>query len=83
MGGTRDPLAGHPSNIVLLCGSGTTGCHGWIEDHREDALETGWLLYQWTGGERTDPRLCPIWRPRVGWMIPGPQRWFAMVEKVP
>lgn len=26
-----------PENLVALCGSGTTGCHGDIEEHRGDA----------------------------------------------
>lgn len=44
MGGTRDQNINAPSNLVLLCGSGTTGCHGWIESHREAARELGWLV---------------------------------------
>lgn len=28
-------------NIELLCGSGTTGHHGWREDHPQAALELG------------------------------------------
>jgi hypothetical protein len=83
MGGTRDPLSRHPSNIVLICGSGTTGCHGWIETHREDALAVGWIVPQSTDGEPSDPREHPIWRPRIdSWMTPGPGRWFAMVERI-
>lgn len=44
MGGTRDPRINDPRNLVALCGSGTTGCHGWIESHRELALAQGWLI---------------------------------------
>jgi hypothetical protein len=33
-----------PSNLLLLCGSGTTGCHGWVEAHRQDALDLGFLV---------------------------------------
>jgi hypothetical protein len=33
-----------PSNVLHLCGSGTTGCHGWIEAHPEAAHALGlWL----------------------------------------
>lgn len=44
MGGTRDPRINDPRNLVSLCGSGTTGCHGWIESHRDQARAAGWLL---------------------------------------
>lgn len=44
MGGTR--VDSGPENLLLLCGSGTTGCHGWIESHREEAHEQGWLLHR-------------------------------------
>lgn len=27
-----------------LCGSGTTGCHGWIEHHPTDSMERGWKI---------------------------------------
>lgn len=39
-GGTKDPRINLPSNLVLLCGA----CHRWVESHREDAREDGWLL---------------------------------------
>ncbi len=44
MGGTKDPRSDDPRNLIHLCGSGTTGCHGLIESHRAQAYETGWLL---------------------------------------
>lgn len=44
MGGSRDPRSFDPRNLVLVCGSGTTGCHGWIESHRDVARSEGWLL---------------------------------------
>ncbi|GGL27518.1 HNH endonuclease [Phycicoccus endophyticus] len=43
-GGTRDHRSIDPRNGVLVCGTGTTGCHGWIESHRAAAYATGWLL---------------------------------------
>jgi hypothetical protein len=33
-----------PANLVLLCGSGTTGCHGWVEAHRAAATRAGFLV---------------------------------------
>jgi len=45
MGGTSNPAASTACNALHLCGSGTTGCHGWIEAHRAEALGRGWLLH--------------------------------------
>lgn len=44
MGGSHDESLNRPSNLLALCGSGTTGCHGWIEHNREEARENGWLV---------------------------------------
>ncbi len=32
------------SNLMLLCGSGTTGCHGDVTEHPDDAVENGWTI---------------------------------------
>lgn len=45
MGGANRADANRLSNIVTLCGSGTTGCHGWVEQYRDMARDGGWLLY--------------------------------------
>ena len=42
MGGAN--LNSGPENLLVLCGSGTQGCHGWIEGNRGEAKEQGWLL---------------------------------------
>ena len=44
MGGSRDGWEDSPANLVVLCGSGTTGCHGWVESHRAEARELGYLV---------------------------------------
>lgn len=44
MGGTRDETANWPENLLALCGTGTTGCHGWVESNRTAAYDTGLLL---------------------------------------
>jgi hypothetical protein len=44
MGGTTDRRINDPRNLVRLCGTGTTGCHGWVESHRAFARHEGWLL---------------------------------------
>jgi hypothetical protein len=43
-GGTSDPRIGDVSNCLILCGSGTTGCHGWVERFRASAREYGYLV---------------------------------------
>lgn len=43
-GGTSVPWINFPSNLILLCGSGTTGCHGWVESHRDEARALGFLV---------------------------------------
>jgi hypothetical protein len=53
MGGSRDPLINSPANILLLCGSGTEGCHGWVESHREDSYESGLLVHRIDDPEET------------------------------
>jgi hypothetical protein len=32
-----------PENRIMLCGSGTTGCHGWVHAHPALARGEGWL----------------------------------------
>ena len=44
MGGSRVGWVNLPPNLVLLCGSGVTGCHGWVESNRAEAIELGWLV---------------------------------------
>lgn len=44
MGGTKALWVNLPANLVLLCGTGVTGCHSWVESHRQDARDLGWLV---------------------------------------
>jgi hypothetical protein len=55
MGGSRDPRLNLPSNLVLLDGSGTTGCHGEVESHRADAEAAGYLVPR-----HLDPAEVPV-----------------------
>lgn len=43
------------ANLVLLCGSGTTGCHGWVHAHPAEAYRLGWLVHSWH-----DPAQVPV-----------------------
>lgn len=55
MGGSRDPRLNMPSNLILLDGSGTTGCHGAVEKARAEARTHGYLVWR-----SQDPRLVPV-----------------------
>lgn len=37
------------ANLVLMCGSGTTGCHGWVHANPRAAREVGFALESWEG----------------------------------
>lgn len=51
------PFAGlhEVSNLIWLCGTGTTGCHGWVHAHPSLAEEHGYIVHAWE-----DPRKIPI-----------------------
>lgn len=68
MGGTRDPKANSPANLVLLCGSATTpdGCHTGVERFRESAITTGYIV-----SRSADPELIPI-KMASGWWFLRP-----------
>lgn len=55
MGGTRDPEVHALDRLLLVCGDGVTGCHGWIESHRWQAEERGLLV-----PAGADPALTPV-----------------------
>lgn len=44
MGGSKKPELHQPANLIALCGSGVTGCHGWVESNRTLAREQGFLI---------------------------------------
>lgn len=43
-GGSSDPAINAPSNLLTVCGTGTTGCHGWIGSSPAEALEHGYVV---------------------------------------
>jgi hypothetical protein len=71
-GGDRRPEANSPANLVVLCGSGTTGCHGWVESNRAEALSAGWLLH---GHEEPTEMPVRTWYGRV--LLSDEGRWVA------
>lgn len=44
MGGTSDLAVANIANCLILCGTGTTGCHGWVESWRAIAEDFGYLI---------------------------------------
>lgn len=55
MGGSKAAGTNEAANLLAICGSGTTGCHGAIESNRTEALAFGWLLH---AGQ--DPAVQPV-----------------------
>ena len=76
MGGSKRAEINSPANLILLCGSGTTGCHGWIESNRAQAYEDGLLVRS-----GVDPRSVPV-RLRAGrvWLLPDGDMQPCRVE---
>lgn len=58
MGGDRRPDTNEAANLLLLCGSGTTGCHGWVHQWPDLAMERGWLVSRWGGPAELPVRLA-------------------------
>lgn len=45
-GGSRDPRLNQPANLVILCGSAVTNCHGEVEKNRAASRAYGYLVSQ-------------------------------------
>lgn len=67
-----------PCNIVELCGSGTTGCHGWAHAHPAEAERFGYIIPSWR-----DPLSVPIrdWNGDWRWLLPdGTAQRLTQIE---
>jgi hypothetical protein len=53
VGGDRFP------NLLLLCGSGTTGCHGWVHANPAEARALGMIV---SSADEVDPAEVPVRR---------------------
>lgn len=63
-------------NLLLLCGSGTTGCHGWVESNRAEAYRLGYLVQ--TG---IDPLDMPVLLAGRVWAYASPDgKWVISGE---
>lgn len=65
-----------PSNLICLCGSGTTGCHGWVHAHPRNAYQYGWLVHM-----EADPALTPLWSARHGWILLDDHGHIHLVDR--
>lgn len=62
-----------PENLLPLCGSGTTGCHGWVHAHPSRAYQLGYLVHM-----GKNPATQPVYYQRHGW-----QRLTQQGERLP
>jgi hypothetical protein len=68
MGGSKVPWIDLPANLLCLCGSGTTGCHGWVERNRTQAYAWGYLVERFRGEYRAPEHVKVLTYP-LGWML--------------
>ena len=60
MGGSKSPWVNGAANLILLCGSGTTGCHQHIESHRAESFDDGFLIRMGVATAETVPILHAV-----------------------
>lgn len=53
-----------PSNGLDVCGSGTTGCHGWIHANPGEAQRLGWSVSAYA-----EPSEVPVLLRQFGWVL--------------
>jgi hypothetical protein len=66
-----------PSNRVSVCGSGTTGAHGWIEAHWAAANAKGWTISKAVA----DPRERWVWYTQGPYGLPP--GWYQLDDNDP
>lgn len=64
MGGTHRVETNYPSNLMALCGTGTSGCHGYLESHRTEAIDYGFIVPQYEM-----PHNVPVKTHSHGWVL--------------
>lgn len=60
-GGTSDPAINRPSNLILLCGTATSGCHLAAEQRGTRSRDLGYWVPSWQ-----DPREVPVMHSTYG-----------------
>lgn len=66
-----------PENLLDLDGSGTTGCHGWVEHNPTTSAQFGWSVESWA-----DATTVP-YRRFDGWWVLLDDRGAAHTTKAP
>lgn len=61
MGGSKADDTNRPTNLAVMCGTGTTGCHGRAEHDVVWARSMGYHVDSWD-----DPAAVPIWVETLG-----------------
>lgn len=79
-GGTSDPRVGSISNCLILCGSGTTGCHGWVETYRAMARDYGYLIPLNMSLDFVAPAGVRVKREDGTWWLLPASGWAVEVE---
>jgi hypothetical protein len=64
-----------PSNLVLLCGSGDTGRHGWVHAHPAEARLEGYMVHAWEY-----PQSKPIYTMRHGWVLLDDEGEYQLLD---
>ena len=70
MGGTRERMT--CAHGLVLCGTGSTGCHGWVTEHPKEAFEYGLCVPKNATTAEYQPQNVRV-RDRAG-------RWFILTE---
>lgn len=63
-GGDRRPDTQLAANLLLLCGSGTTGCHGIVHHEQLEARREGFIVSRWA-----DPEQVGVMTGTYGWVL--------------
>ena len=76
MGSSKDPVTNSIENLIVLCDSATTGCHGDVEVNREAGRRFGYAVPQWR-----DPAVMPVRHWQLGWAWPTPDgAWIPAIS---
>lgn len=65
-----------PANLVTLCGSGDTGCHGWAHANIPEARQVGLVV----SGFNDHPERVPLLTKHHGWVLLDDKGGYAPCE---
>lgn len=79
-GGTSLAWVNSAANGIVLCGSGTTRCHGDVESHREQAMQDGFLI---SANGRLKADEVPVKHARLGLVLLNDEGGYEPVGDEP